>query len=124
MVPSQVLIGAIMIWASTRLDALLYVERPAILPLTAIFFSMNFLCATQDIAVDGWALTMLRKENAAYQATCNAAGQTLGFTLGWTGVTMLEQLEVTGLPGFMYCSGIVFIMVTIAVAALKSEEPP
>ena len=29
--------------------------------LTIIFFLINFLAATQDIAVDGWALTMLGK---------------------------------------------------------------
>jgi len=26
-----------------------------------VFFSLNFLAATQDIAVDGWALTMLKR---------------------------------------------------------------
>ena len=29
--------------------------------LTGMFFMLNFLAATQDIAVDGWALTMLSK---------------------------------------------------------------
>lgn len=36
-------------------------QGPNVLLLTAIFFSFNFLAATQDIAVDGWALTMLSK---------------------------------------------------------------
>ena len=27
----------------------------------------------EDIAVDGWALTMLRKENAGYASTCAPA---------------------------------------------------
>ena len=31
--------------------------------LTIVFTSMVFLCATQDIAVDGWALTLLKEEN-------------------------------------------------------------
>ena len=87
LIPAQLLIGGIMMWSSTVLDSLLYGPTPAIFMLTVVFFAMNFLCATQDIAVDGWALTMLRKENAAYQATCNAAGQTFGFTLGWTGAS-------------------------------------
>ena len=82
---------------------------------------MNFLCATQDIAVDGWALTMLRPENATYQATCNAAGQTFGYTLGWTGVTLLEQTGVTNLSGFMYFTGLAYIAVTIVVAVVKPE---
>jgi len=29
--------------------------------ITGVFFGLNFLAATQDIAVDGWALTMLRR---------------------------------------------------------------
>jgi len=32
-----------------------------IILLTGMFFVLNFLAATQDIAVDGWALTMLSK---------------------------------------------------------------
>ncbi len=33
----------------------------SIFMLTSIFFMFTFLAATQDIAVDGWALTMLSK---------------------------------------------------------------
>lgn len=29
--------------------------------LTSVFFILNFLAATQDIIVDGWALTMLKR---------------------------------------------------------------
>jgi len=29
--------------------------------LTSVFFVLNFLAATQDIVVDGWALTMLKR---------------------------------------------------------------
>nr|CDS29947.1 solute carrier family 33 [Hymenolepis microstoma] len=32
-----------------------------IFALTAAFFGLNFLAATQDIAVDGWAISMLSK---------------------------------------------------------------
>ena len=35
-------------------------EHPDVTTLTAMFFFLNFLAATQDIAVDGWALTMLQ----------------------------------------------------------------
>eukprot|EP00913_Durusdinium_trenchii_P035699 g33404.t1 len=75
-------------WGNIALLCLLYTlqgipldsttTRPSTRTLTGLFLAINFLCATQDIAVDGWALTMLRKENCNYQATCNAAGQTFG----------------------------------------------
>jgi hypothetical protein len=31
--------------------------------LTSIFFGLSFLAATQDICVDGWALSMLSRYN-------------------------------------------------------------
>lgn len=35
--------------------------KPDINILLSVFFIANFLAATQDIAVDGWALTILKK---------------------------------------------------------------
>lgn len=35
--------------------------KPDINVLLSVFFIANFLAATQDIAVDGWALTILKK---------------------------------------------------------------
>lgn len=35
--------------------------KPKILNLVCVFFFSKMLAATQDIAVDGWALTMLKK---------------------------------------------------------------
>ena len=34
--------------------------------LTCVFFALNFFAATQDIAVDGWALTMLSRSVILY----------------------------------------------------------
>ena len=36
-------------------------RRPAVYELTCVFFVLYLLMATQDIAVDGWALTMLQR---------------------------------------------------------------
>lgn len=41
------------------------IHKPQIYLLTLCFFFINFLCATQDIAVDGWALTMLSRRNVS-----------------------------------------------------------
>ena len=63
MVPSQYLIGFFMVFLSYYVSELLGDQgsSPNVLFLTFIFFMLNFLAATQDIAVDGWALTMLSK---------------------------------------------------------------
>lgn len=49
-----------MIYLSTNVDS--YLEgSPNVQVLTMAFFILNFLAATQDIAVDGWALTILHR---------------------------------------------------------------
>ncbi|OLQ11708.1 Acetyl-coenzyme A transporter 1 [Symbiodinium microadriaticum] len=125
MVPAQLLIGLLMLYTATQLESLIGTreDKPAINTLTGLFLAMNFLCATQDIAVDGWALTMLRKENSNYQATCNAAGQTFGYALGFTGFTVLDHFKLLSLSSFLFGNGIFFLVVTFLVAVAKTEEP-
>ena len=79
-VPAQLAIGALLLTSSFRVNAMLGAEGGSVdvNKLTALFFSFYFLCATQDIAVDGLALTILSERNREYGATCNAIGQTLG----------------------------------------------
>lgn len=91
--------------------------------LTASFFLLYFLCATQDIAVDGWALTILREENVGYQSMCNAAGQTLGYALAYVGALSLNHFQVMGFDQFMYLSGVAFLVTTVLVALFKAEKP-
>jgi len=43
-----------------------------------------FLSATQDIAVDGWALTLLSQENLSYASTCQTIGLNTGFFASFT----------------------------------------
>ena len=45
------------------MDSLLEQDKVPVLTFTIVFTGMVFLCATQDIAVDGWALTLLKDEN-------------------------------------------------------------
>jgi len=35
--------------------------KPNILKLVFVFFITSFMAATQDVVVDGWALTLLQK---------------------------------------------------------------
>lgn len=128
LVPVQLLIGMLLCMLSARFDewtgkgqisAEIRIEI-----LTFSFFVLYFLCATQDITVDGWALTMLRTENSAYQSSCNAAGQTAGYVIAFTGSMALEQLGMMKLTEFMFLCGLAFIGITIAVAMFKREAEP
>ena len=39
------------------------VESADVVSITALFFLLVLMAATQDIAVDGWALTLLARNN-------------------------------------------------------------
>uniref|UniRef100_A0A0N4XXH4 Acetyl-coenzyme A transporter 1 (inferred by orthology to a human protein) n=1 Tax=Nippostrongylus brasiliensis TaxID=27835 RepID=A0A0N4XXH4_NIPBR len=83
-----------------------------------IFLQLNFFAAIQDIAVDGWALTILSRfnffhiififhdlfcitsylcvvlrKNVGYASTCNAVGQTTGYFLGNVVFLSLESAD-------------------------------
>ena len=51
--------------------------------LTRVFITLVGLSATQDIVVDGWALTMLTKNNRNLASTINKMGQATGYMLGY-----------------------------------------
>ncbi|KAG0718846.1 Acetyl-coenzyme A transporter 1 [Chionoecetes opilio] len=62
LVPAQYLIGGFMLVLSSYVKDLLGEgddHVPNVPVITSVFFALNFLAATQDIAVDGWALTIL-----------------------------------------------------------------
>ena len=76
LVPVQFACGALMLLGARPASAWAGEEpgvAPAVRPLTGFFFALYFLCATQDIAVDGWALTMLSAKNAGWQCPPSAA---------------------------------------------------
>jgi len=113
-------------------------KEPDVETLTAVFFFLFFLCATQDIAVDGWAITMLSKENTGWQATCNTVGQNLGIFLSYIGFMVLTNEDICNkhlrsvpaeggiltLPGMVYFWGWVFLLTTVYVWLFKPEVEP
>ena len=109
--------------------------------VTAFFFILYFLMATQDIAVDGWALTMLSKKNRGRGPVCNSIGQNLGYFMAFVGFLALNDtgsserfwrpllgLEsnptkgLVSLGGFIKFMGMVMIALTTFVAIFKKED--
>lgn len=133
LIPIQLLTGFVMILGSNDITNWLG-DKPAVEPLTIFFTFLYFLMATQDIAVDGWALTMLSRVNVGYASTCNSIGQSLGVFLANQGLIALsdptwcknflgyanDDTAVT-LPSFMRLWGYLFIVVTLIVAFIKKE---
>ncbi|CAI5441889.1 unnamed protein product [Caenorhabditis angaria] len=139
MVPCQYLIGAFMLLLSYRVKDIMGDNggSPDVVFLMLVFLPLNFLAATQDIAVDGWALTMLSKKNVGYASTCNAVGQTAGYFLGNIVFLALESASfcndflrsadnqkdtgIVDLSGYVFFWGWVFIVTTTLVLILKRE---
>ncbi|GBG27796.1 Acetyl-coenzyme A transporter 1 [Hondaea fermentalgiana] len=124
LVPTQILIGILLIWAPSQLDTLLGETdgAPKVMELTTLFFIFYLLAATQDVAVDGWAVTMLARRNIGYASTCNAVGQTFGFFLAFTGFMGLEMYGYCDLATFMRIWGWIFIASTLLIAVFKHER--
>lgn len=142
LVPVQFGIGVFMLILSKSVNSLLMDDpttgkKPDIYLLTFIFLMLNFLAATQDIAVDGWALTLLKRRNVGYASTCNTVGQTAGFFLGNVIFLALESANfsndylrspanksdvgIVTFESFLYHNAILFLVVTTLVAIFKSE---
>lgn len=138
MVPTQYLIGFFMLILSGHVSDWLGDgdKMPRVSVITLIFFSLNFLAATQDIAVDGWALTMLKRRNVSHASTCNSVGQTAGYFLGYVVFMALESTEfcnkyiynepqkegLVNLSGFLWFWGLTFLVTTTLVAVFKRER--
>ncbi|XP_068142441.1 acetyl-coenzyme A transporter 1 [Drosophila tropicalis] len=138
LVPVQYLLGAFMLLLSQHVDLWLGGKgvEPNVPLLTLLFFMLNFLAATQDIAVDGWALTMLKRCNVGYASTCNSVGQTAGYFLGYVVFIALESKDFCNsylrdipgdegmitLPRFLWFWGITFMVATTLVAIFKKEN--
>lgn len=139
LVPAQILIGAFMIFLSHNVDEWLgdgESKKPQMILLTSVFFMLWLLTATQDIVVDGWALTMLQRRNVGHAATCNIFGQTAGAFIGYVVFLVLQSKEFSNkyifdepreeglvtLSGFLKFWGIVFLGTTVLIAIFKREK--
>lgn len=140
MVPCQYLIGIFMLVLSYKVAEIMGDDSegskaPNVLFLMLVFLPLNFLAATQDIAVDGWALTILSRKNVGYASTCNAVGQTAGYFLGNVVYLTLDSADfanrffrtepkpygLVSLSGFVFFWGWVFLITTTLVLIFKKE---
>ena len=135
LIPVQLLCGVVMLFGSLFItDWISGVTGPDARTLTLFFSFLYFLMATQDIAVDGWALTMLSRKNVEYASTCNAIGQVLGYFFAnqlfiilsdevWCKRYLHLDTPLMDLSSFMFFWGVVFIALTLLVWIGKTEIP-
>ncbi|EGC37219.1 hypothetical protein DICPUDRAFT_54139 [Dictyostelium purpureum] len=136
-VPIQVLTGLMFVSMSFFITDYIEHVETNIIPISLLFFTLIFLMATQDIAVDAWALSILSKPYLHYASTCQTIGLNTGFFLSYTiflslssphfankyfRTTPSDQGLIT-LEGYLKTCGIFFIIFSLYLAFFKGEEP-
>eukprot|EP01087_Luapelamoeba_hula_P018943 TRINITY_DN6192_c0_g1_i2.p1 TRINITY_DN6192_c0_g1~~TRINITY_DN6192_c0_g1_i2.p1 ORF type:complete len:491 (-),score=55.52 TRINITY_DN6192_c0_g1_i2:60-1532(-) len=106
--------------------------------ITAVFFTLVLLVATQDIAVDGWALTLLAKDKLSYASTCQTLGINTGYFLSYTVFLALnspdfcnaylrpageaQDVGVLSLSTYIQSLALLYGVVTLLLAVFKQER--
>ncbi|KAK4989487.1 hypothetical protein LTR50_003231 [Elasticomyces elasticus] len=138
--PIQTLSGFAMLWLGARAESMMTSagkgDGSGVWAFTGWWFGLVFMCATQDIAVDGWALTLLSPSNLSYASTAQTVGLTAGqflsntvflalssndFANKWFRTAPLDTGLIT-LGGYLSFWGYAYLIVTLGLAVLKREE--
>ena len=135
-VPIQAIVGVMFWYLGSNVDALLLAEIPNIKLITFIFFVMVLFAATQDIAVDGWALTLLSQENLSYASTAQTVGLNSGYFLSFTVFLAFNSVDfsnkyfrsqpldypLVSLSGYLRFWAFGFVAVTLWLLFFKKED--
>ncbi|KAI8353563.1 acetyl-coenzyme A transporter 1-domain-containing protein [Mortierella sp. GBAus27b] len=135
-VPIQLLTGLMFFWLGMNIEGWMAQDQIAVGALTVVFFILIFFCATQDIAVDGWALTLLSKENVSYASTAQTIGLNTGYFLSFTVFlafnspefsnkyfrTTPEEHGLVPLGVYLKFWSVMYLAVTLWLIFMKKEE--
>ncbi|TFL03674.1 MFS general substrate transporter [Pterulicium gracile] len=128
-IPMQLIVGSQMLYISYNVQTLMDDPSNHINQLTFLFTSLVFFSATQDIAVDGWALTLLSHDNLSYASTCQTIGLNTGYFASFTVFLALNSEAFTskwGIPlltlsAYLKFWSLVCFTVTIGLLFFKKE---
>ncbi|KAG5438928.1 hypothetical protein PCANB_002258 [Pneumocystis canis] len=134
-IPIQIAIGICLLWISYNIQNWIGEAEMFLKQMTVAFFILVFLCATQDIVVDGWVLTLLSEENLAYASTAQSVGLNTGYFLSFTVFLAFNSSEFVNkyfyfvkkdfglmtLGGYMWFWGWVFLISTVFIAFFQNE---
>ncbi|OAW00114.1 hypothetical protein PTTG_25168 [Puccinia triticina 1-1 BBBD Race 1] len=140
-IPVQALVGVTLWWLGDHVSVLMDAEIPDVKTLTVLFFTLVMFAATQDIAVDGWALELLSQDNLSYASTAQTVGLNIGYFLSFTVFLAFNSLEFSNnrcrslfgfpiqdyplmtLSGYLKFGGVCFILVTLYLSFFQTEDP-
>ncbi|KAI9689202.1 MAG: hypothetical protein M1822_000940 [Bathelium mastoideum] len=139
-IPIQALSGMGMLWLGSRVERMMETAGEnggaGVWGFTSWWFFLVFMCATQDIAVDGWALVLLSPQNLSYASTAQTIGLTAGQFLSYTVFLAFNAPDfankwlrasprpegVLTLGGYLTFFGWAYIAVTVGLAIMKKED--
>ncbi|TBU26371.1 MFS general substrate transporter [Dichomitus squalens] len=129
-IPMQLIIGTTMLVISYKAEELMANPGQHLYALSFAFTSLVFFSATQDIAVDGWALTLLSEENLAYASTCQTIGLNTGYLLSYTVFLALNSEDFAnkwGIPrlslsSYLFFCAFMSFAVTIWLFFIKEDK--
>jgi len=138
--PIQTISGLSMIYLGGHIDEMMKAaganDGAGVWNFTGWWFLLVFLCATQDIAVDGWAISLLSRQNISYASTAQTVGLTAGSFLSHTVFLAFNEKDfanrwfrtedqaygIMTLGGYMKFWGWGYLLVTLGLAVLKRED--
>ncbi|TQS33188.1 hypothetical protein Golomagni_06474, partial [Golovinomyces magnicellulatus] len=139
-VPIQFMSGFGMLYLGSHVEKMMETTGkpggPTVWSFMLWWFFLVLMCATQDIAVDGWALTLLTPGNVSYASTAQTVGLTAGHFMSYTVFLALNAADFANkwfravpseeglvtLGGYLTFWGWTYIIVTICLGFLKREE--
>ncbi|KAI5840608.1 acetyl-coenzyme A transporter 1-domain-containing protein [Tricharina praecox] len=135
-VPVQAVSAIMLLWLGGQAEKMMEEANTRLYFFTWVFFCLVMLCATQDVAVDGWALTLISPENLSYASTAQTVGLTAGQFLSNTVFLAFNSADFSNhyfrstplknglftLGGYLQFWGWAYLLVTIGLAVLKKEE--
>ncbi|KAK9471135.1 acetyl-coenzyme A transporter 1-domain-containing protein [Dipodascopsis tothii] len=135
-VPIQTVSSVMLLWLGRNVDSLLEHAENRLGITTAVFFFLVFLCATQDVAVDGWALTLLSSPNLSYASTAQTIGLNTGYFLSFTVFLAFNSPEfankyfrtepldygLVSMRGYLTFWGWAYLLMTAGLLFGKREE--
>ncbi|CAN6653684.1 hypothetical protein TRVA0_026S01948 [Trichomonascus vanleenenianus] len=135
-VPIQFVSAFVLIWLGRNIEPYMEQAEHNLGAITVFFFLLVFLCATQDIAVDGWALTLLSQQSLSYASTAQTIGLNTGYFLSFTVFLAFNshefankyfrespsEIPLLSLSQYLTFWGLMYLIVTIFVGLFKHEE--